>query len=462
VAIALKWRGQLPETMFFGNWLQSGSFLVGMELRFDAPALLMAGLVALLSPLAMRFSVAYMHREPGFHRFFAILLLLNGALLLLALSGNAVLAFCGWELSGVASYLLIAYAQHRGVAAFNATRAILTNRVGDLGFLLGILLAQFWVGSLEWGRIFEVTESLPEWQTGVLSCCFLLAALAKSAQLPLTPWLARAMEGPTPSSAIFYGALLVHAGIFLVLRLQPVFSLSPTAMQFMVVLGLLTALYGYFIGLTQTDQKSALIFATTAQTGLMFLEAGMGLWALAWWHLLAHGVFRFLQFLSAPSCVHLPGGPKMRALPHWLARHSWPYLLSLQRFWLEPFTDRLVLQPLQRIALDLARFDNQVLEPLFGLPIQHPTAQPWQRPGMHKAGMVDPEVIRVSGFPGALVSLLAQWSHWFEHHLVLEGVGQNLMLSGRRMAVRLNHVEDLLNQPRYLVVLILITLLAVF
>ena len=137
-----------------------------------------------------------------------------------------------------------------------------------------------------------------------IALCFAVAAFAKSAQLPFTPWLARAMEGPTPSSAVFYGAVMVHAGVYLVILLRPVFEHAPLAMAVVAIVGLMTAVYGFVVGLTQTDVKSSLIFATSGQLGLMFLECGLGFWQLAGWHLCAHAVVRGYQFLTAPSLMH--------------------------------------------------------------------------------------------------------------------------------------------------------------
>ena len=445
LAVALKLTSTLPDHIVLGRWLSSGTYRINLSFSFDALSLTMASLVAVLSVLVLRFSVNYMHRESGFHRFFLVLSLFVGAMLLLVTAGNAALTFVGWELAGVSSYLLIAYAYDRPVAAGNATRAFVTNRIGDAGFVLGIFLAFFWTGGIDWPTIMAGTAPLPEWQAGLLACAFLLAAIAKSAQVPLAPWLARAIEGPTPSSAIFYGAVMVHAGVYLVLRLESVFDQAPVVMALMAASGLLTAIYGFVCGLTQTDVKSALIFATLGQVGLMFLEAGLGFWNLALWHLCAHAVFRGYQFLTAPSLMHQIVGSPARALPERLARQHGLYLASLQRFWLEELGDRLVVTPIRRLGGDLQAFDSRIIEKAFG----EPTAD-------------DRDVTRASGLTGRLVWRLALALHWFEYRLVLGGLGQELLDAGRRLGVRLNTVEELLNRPRYLVAFILATLLTVF
>jgi len=423
--------GKLEEPIALGTWIKSGSYRIDMAFTLDRLSLAVAGLSALLAVMVLRFSVNYMHREAGFHRFFLALSLFTGAMLLLATAGNAGLCFVGWELAGLSSYLLIAYRYDRAAAAANATRAFVTNRIGDAGFVLGIALAFLWTGGIAWTDINGASARLEEWQAGLLACCFLLAATAKSGLVPLSPWLARAMEGPTPSSAIFYGAVMVHAGVYLVLRLQPLFEQSPLAMALLAGLGLSTALYGFFCGLAQTDVKSALIFATTGQVGLMFFAAGLGFWQWALWHLCCHAVFRGWQFLAAPSLMHRIAGAPARPVHPWLGRSRLLYVAALQRFWLENLGDWLVAGPAQRLACDLEAFDRQIVEPAFGL-------------------------------PGLAVRALANALHWFEEKLVLQGVGQNLVSQGRRLGVRLKHVEILLSQPRYLVVFILASLLAVF
>lgn len=455
-AIAQRLNGTLAEPLILGTWLESGRYRIRFEFGFEPLNLIMAALVATLSLMVLRFSANYMHREAGFHRFYLVLSLFVGAMQLLALGGNAALTFAGWELAGVSSYLLIAYAYDRPIAAANATRAFVTNRIGDACFVLGIFLAFTWIGAIDWPSITAETGQLSEWQAGTLAGCFLLAAVAKSAQVPLAPWLARAMEGPTPSSAIFYGALMVHAGVFLVLRLQPVFEQAPLAMNLMAVLGALTALYGFFCGLTQTDVKSALIFSTSGQVGLMFLEAGLGWWDLSLWHLCAHAVIRGYQFLTAPSLMHQILDAPPRPLPAWLARRRGLYLASLQRLWLENLGDWLVTRPVQKLAGDLNLFDLLLIQRATGMPLGDAPTIP------REPGVVDPAVIRVSGVPGALVGKLADGLHWFEDRLILRGVGSEFQRAGRRLGSRLNNFEALLNQPRYLVVFILATLLAVF
>jgi NADH:ubiquinone oxidoreductase subunit 5 (subunit L)/multisubunit Na+/H+ antiporter MnhA subunit len=465
-ALALGFRetGLISEPVVLGTWLESGDYAVKTSFAADRLSLGLSLLFSLLILMVARFSVNYLHRETGFHRFFLVLGLFAGAMQLLVLGGNAVFTFIGWELAGVCSFLLIAYAYDRPVAAGNATRAFVTNRIGDAGFALGIVLAFAWTGGVEWSQIIEAAPRLGGLEAGTLAACFLLAATAKSALFPLSPWLSRAMEGPTPSSAVFYGSVMIHAGVYLVLRLQPVFEQAPWAMALMAAVGLVTALYGYGCGLTQTDVKSALIFSATGQIGLMFLAAGLGWWGLAAWHLAAHAVLRGFQFLTAPSLMHKTLGIPIRPLPAFAARCRWLYLASLQRFWLEELGDYTVVRPTRSLAADFHGFDNRVLDRAVGLPA--PAMQglsslaEWEehRLGADYRGTGD--VRRVSGLLGLLVHGCASALHWFEERLVLKGVGRDLIAAGRRIGPHLNRVETALTRPRYLVLFVIVTLLA--
>ena len=176
--------------------------------------------------------------------------------------------------------------------------------IGDAGFILGIGASYLYAHTVDWGSLNSVAERLTTPTATVIALCFAVAAFAKSVQLPFTPWLGRAMEGPTPSSAVFYGAVMVHSGVYLVILLEPIFERAPAVMLLMVIVGLITAIYSFVVGLTQTDVKSSLCFATSGQLGLMFLECGLGLWQLASWHLCAHAIVRGYQVLTAPSLMH--------------------------------------------------------------------------------------------------------------------------------------------------------------
>lgn len=460
-AMACKAFTPWQDHIHLGTWLESGTYRININFILDWLGLTMAALVAGLSTLTLRFSAAYMHRESGFHRFFLIVSLFAGSMLLLATAGNAGLAFVGWELAGLSSYLLIAYNFERPTATANATRVFVTNRVGDAGFLLGIALTFFWTGSIDWAKLTGQAHLLQEWQANVLACCFLLAALAKSAQLPFTPWLSRAMEGPTPSSALFYSAVMVHAGVYLVLRLQPLFEQAPLAMASMAGLGVLTASYGYYCGLAQTDVKSALIQATSGQVGLMFFAAGLGYWRLALVHLCAHALLRSYQFFTAPALMHHIAGVPPRPLPRWLAHRPDLYLAALQRLWLEAATDWVLVKPVQRLAADMESFDQQIIQPAFGLPNPAP-AKTVGKDRENPEPACLPEIPHAEGWAGLTVGALSNVSNWLEAKLLWQGASPSWALRSRNLGRHLNQLETLFTHPRYLVVLILATLLAVF
>ena len=272
---------------------------------------------------------------------------------------------------------------------------------------------------------------------------FVVAALAKSAQVPFAPWIARALEGPTPSSAIFYGSLMVHAGVFLLIRIEPLLNQAPALMGLLVLLGMVSALYGWLAGLTQTDVKSALTFATTTQVGLMFLWCGLGWSDLAAWHLALHASWRAYQFLLAPSYMHLLDGPT-RPVPAWLGRRRRLYAAALQRFWLEPAADWLLVRPTRGLGRDVNAIDEQVVDRLIG------------RAETGRAASAD-EVARGYGALGRGLESLSRGLARFEASLLMEGGGGRLGQLLKRVGDYLQAIETLLERPRYLLLLVMVT-----
>jgi F0F1-type ATP synthase membrane subunit c/vacuolar-type H+-ATPase subunit K len=404
-----------------------------------------------------------MHREPGFHRFFMVMSLFIGSMQLLALGGNVAITFLGWELAGVCSYLLIAYAHDRPVAADNATRVFITTRIGDAAFILGLVLSFLWAHDLEWPALIRSMATLDTLHPTALTLCFLVAAMAKSAQIPFTPWIGRALEGPTPASGVFYGSLLVHAGVFLILKLQPLIEPLPGIMLLLAVIGAGTALYGYFCGLTQFDVRSALMFSTVAQIGLMFLACGLGWWTVATVHLFCHAIVQLHQFLNAPSLMHRTLGQPMRPVMGRVARRRSLHVASLRRLWLEPLLARWSVQPVDRLAADLCRFDRNVIEKAVGLPVPTVSAlsslAAWEEHRLAADTGPGPDQREVSGLLGYLAHHFAAGLHWFEEKLVLQGVGNDLRRAGRRVGYSLAAFEQVLRKPRYLLLIVLITLL---
>ncbi|MGD2074892.1 MAG: proton-conducting transporter membrane subunit [Gammaproteobacteria bacterium] len=458
--------GELPGQLQLGAWLSSGQYRIELSFLLDALGLAMSHLVVLLTLLTLRFSVNYLHREAGYQRFFMIMSLFGGAMLLLVMAGNAVLTFVGWELAGLSSYLLIGYAFERPMATANATRAFITNRIGDAGFLLAVILSLLWVESVEWTQVLGCIRNIDMLSAQMIAGGFLLAALAKSAQLPFSPWIARALEGPTPSSALFYGAVMVHAGVFLVIRLQPLLEQMPQLMWLVALLGALTALYGFVAGLVQTDVKSALMFSTTAQVGLMFLACGLGWFELAAWHLALHAVWRAYHFLSAPGLMHLMSR-RTRPVPRWLQRQRWLYTAAVQRFWIEHLSDSLLVKPTLALARDTQAFDQQVVNRMVGLPgsvgAVSSLAQ-WERQRHIHSMQLDGDsgdVGKGQGAAGKLMEWIATGMQWFEEHLVLLSGEQGLQRLILRIGEVLKRVDELLSRPRYLLLMLVITFVVI-
>ena len=456
--------GNSPGAIHIAQWFKSGDYVVNLSFYLDAFALVMMTLVAFVSVLMIRFSVNYMHREQGYQRFLMIMSMFMGAMLLIVMAGNVVLTFTGWELAGVSSYLLIAYAYDRPVATQNATRVFITNRIGDAGFILAIFLSFNLLMTLEWQDINNATTLTPL-GSNILAMAFILAAITKSAQVPFAPWISRALEGPTPSSAIFYGSLMVHAGIYLMIRIQPVLEQSPVSMGVLIVIGLLTVAYGFFCNLVQTDVKSNLIFSTTTQVGLMFFSCGMGWFELASWHLVVHAIWRAYQFLHAPAIMHLMDR-KTRPVHPLLKRQSWLYTASLQRFWLDHLADWLLVRPVKSIAHDTDRFDELIVNRLVGLPEQTTAITSivdWEeKKSTASADESDKkQVTRAHGVAGKIMEGLADMLYWFEEHLVLKGSGDGLLKLLRLIGRYLLQIEVLLSHPRYLILLIMATFVVI-
>ncbi|MEY3289772.1 MAG: hypothetical protein RLZZ419_2014 [Pseudomonadota bacterium] len=459
--------GKNAGALNIGQWLDSDTLHIPVNFITTGFNTVLVALFSLLLVIIMRFSINYMHRESGFHRFFFILSLFASGMLLLVLSGNAVGTFFGWEIAGLCSYLLIAYAYNRPIAAINATRVFITNRIGDAGFILGTGLSYAWTESINWNDLNAASVQMSTSEATGIALCFAVAAFAKSAQLPFTPWLARALEGPTPSSAVFYGAVMVHAGVYLVCLLKPVFEQAPFAMAVLAIVGCTTAIYSFIVGLTQTDIKSSLVFATSGQLGLMFMECGLGFWELAVWHLCTHAIVRGYLFLTAQSLMHnVPGNPTRPVTPA-IAGLRWAYIASIQRFWLDQITDWTLVRPIRRLAHDLNYFDDHIIDQIMGVPA--PTirtissiAQLEEKIlGARLDNEID-EFAQGSGLAGKLTEWFATLMHWFEDHFVLRSIGKDNNRYGRKLGYAANKFEQLILRPRYLVLFVFITLLVVF
>ena len=448
------------KTFVLGEWLSSGIIHININFLLDYKSLIMATLIGFITLIVTRFSVNYLHREAGFQRFFMMISVFNAAMFLIVLSGNAVLTFIGWEMAGVSSYLLIAYSWHRDVATGNATRAFVTNRIGDVGFVLGIVFSFFWLGSVDWQNMaFMVTSKV---HIGIILLGFMTAAFAKSAQIPFSAWITRALEGPTPSSAVFYGSIMVHSGVYLLIRIEPLLTQVPALMVFIILIGGITVAYAYIVGLVQTDVKSSFMFSTLAQVGLMMIWVGLGWFDLALGHIVVHAIWRAYQFLHAPSFmqqVERPAPP----VPNWLNQKTWLYTAALQRFWLDGISDWLLTKPTQKIANEIQVFDEQVVDRITGIPSHSnmlSTLSHWEAQ-QQGSFTVKNEIGVGRGLFGKTLELFASASHFLEDRLILKGSGEGLMNGMNYIGKYLELVDKLLTQPRYVLVLIMATFVVV-
>ncbi len=345
----------------YGDWLRLHDMRIPALLQLDPLSITLAVFAAVLTVLVARFSRTYLHRDPGFTRFFTLLGLFATGTQLVALAGGLELFFAGWEIIGVSSAFFIGYFNERAEPVRSSLRAFATYRFADAGLLIGTVVTFELLGSARFAA-FDQVGTLPAVQSTTLALLFLLSAMGKSAQLPFSGWLPRAMEGPTPSSALFYGAVSIHAGLFLLLRVWPVLAVAPVARGIAVVVGLGTALYAAAVVRVHTDAKGALAHATLAQVGLILAEIGMGWTTLALTHLVCHAFLRLGQFLKAPNMIHdshrlghaahHPGGLAVRAP----ALADRLYAAALHRWRLDDVMDAMIA-PVLAAATRLARGD---------------------------------------------------------------------------------------------------------
>ncbi|MEW6543410.1 MAG: NADH-quinone oxidoreductase subunit L [Nitrospirota bacterium] len=300
------------------TWLTSGDLRIGIGLSIDRLTAAMLLLVTTVSGLVHVYTIGYMHGEKGYARFFAYIALFSFSMLMLVMADNFLQLFVFWEAVGLCSYLLIGHWYERKSACDAATKAFVVNRVGDFGFILGVLLVFYSFGSLEYRHVFAQAPDLVgdmtnllnpmggEWEVSTLTLiCLLLflGAVGKSAQVPLHVWLPDAMEGPTPISALIHAATMVTAGVFMVARLAPLYSLSPAAMDAVAVVGAATMVLGATIALTQFDIKRVVAYSTVSQLGYMVMACGLGAYTAGIYHLLTHGAFKALLFLGCGSVI---------------------------------------------------------------------------------------------------------------------------------------------------------------
>ncbi len=287
------------------QWIVAGQFKAAFGVKIDPLSAIMMLVVTGVGFLIHLYSIGYMHGDPGVGRYFAYLNLFVFAMLLLVMGNNLLLLFLGWEGVGLCSYLLIGFWYHKPSAAKAGLKAFIVNRIGDVGFLIGMFLIFSTIGSLAYADIEANVARLVN--AGVLTtACLLLfvGATGKSAQFPLYVWLPDAMEGPTPVSALIHAATMVTAGVYMVARFNFLFSQSATAMAVVTIVGTFTALFAATMALVNNDIKRVLAYSTISQLGYMFIGVGVGAYAAGIFHLMTHAFFKALLFLGAGSVMH--------------------------------------------------------------------------------------------------------------------------------------------------------------
>lgn len=288
------------------SWIPVGQLQVDLGLQIDQLSVCFVLLISGVGSLIHIYSVAYMAEDPDRRRFFGYLNLFLASMLLLVVADNYVVLYVGWEGVGLASYLLIGFWYHKPTAATAAKKAFVMNRVGDAGLALGMFLMFSTFGTLSYAGVFAGAPAAGRGALTAMGLLLLLGACAKSAQVPLQAWLGDAMEGPTPVSALIHAATMVTAGVYLIVRSNPLYNLSPDAQLAVVVVGAVTLLLGAFIGCAKDDIKRALAASTMSQIGYMVLAAGLGPagYAFAIMHLLTHGFFKAGLFLGSGAVIH--------------------------------------------------------------------------------------------------------------------------------------------------------------
>ncbi|WP_132961331.1 NADH-quinone oxidoreductase subunit L [Tepidimonas ignava] len=297
------------------EWMVIGGLKMEIGFLVDGLTAMMMCVVTFVSLMVHIYTIGYMEDDPGYNRFFAYISLFTFSMLMLVMSNNLLQLFFGWEAVGLVSYLLIGFWFNKPTAIFANMKAFLVNRVGDFGFILGIGLLAAYTGTLNYNEIFDKAPQLagiefPWYVLGqdvmlvtVIGICLFIGAMGKSAQFPLHVWLPDSMEGPTPISALIHAATMVTAGIFMVARMSPIYELSDAALNFILVIGAITAFFMGLLGIIQNDIKRVVAYSTLSQLGYMTVALGASAYSVAVFHLMTHAFFKALLFLAAGSVI---------------------------------------------------------------------------------------------------------------------------------------------------------------
>jgi NADH-quinone oxidoreductase subunit L len=293
------------------EWMVIGGLKMEIGFLVDGLTAMMMCVVTFVSLMVHLYTIGYMEEDEGYNRFFAYISLFTFSMLMLVMSNNMLQLFFGWEAVGLVSYLLIGFWYNKPTAIFANMKAFLVNRVGDFGFIMGIGLIAAYTGSFNYTEVFAKASELAklgfpgtDWMLITVICiCLFIGAMGKSAQFPLHVWLPDSMEGPTPISALIHAATMVTAGIFMVARMSPLYELSDTALNFILIIGAITALFMGFMGIIQNDIKRVVAYSTLSQLGYMTVALGASAYSVAVFHLMTHAFFKALLFLGAGSVI---------------------------------------------------------------------------------------------------------------------------------------------------------------
>jgi NAD(P)H-quinone oxidoreductase subunit 5 len=353
----------------YGAWSSSHEGGIEIEFLVDRLSLGFAALSAAIAGIVSAFSNRYLHREPGYNRYFVLFSMFVTGMLLVALAGNVTVLFIGWELVGLSSALLVGFFHERPAPVANAMRVLSIYRISDAAMLSAAVLLRHVAGTDSLSLLFGSTDaastaSLTGTNATIIALLLIVAVAGKSALLPFSSWLPRAMEGPTPSSAVYYGSLSIHAGCFLLLRSAPLLEQATAARILAGALGAMTAIFAGITTRVQSDVKSSLGYASLTQVGIIVVEIAIGWYSMAFIHLAGHACFRLLQFLSAPNVLHdlhgmepARGDGPSRATGSDRVRRLL-FLVALERGFLDSILDRVVVEPFMRLARRLTRLDQ--------------------------------------------------------------------------------------------------------
>jgi formate hydrogenlyase subunit 3/multisubunit Na+/H+ antiporter MnhD subunit len=450
VAAALAFGAALargPHDVVLGNWIRSGDWVVDVALRVDVFGALFAGFALVVTGAVGWFAGPYMHRETGFLRMYALLALFGGAMALLGLAGNVPLLFAAWEVGGLCSALLIGFYPERPSSPRAGVRAILTNRVGDIALI--VAMAAMWSAT---GTVaLSGLEALSGGAASLVVGGVLVAAAAKSGQLPFTSWVGRAVEGPTPTSALFYGSVMLAAGLALAARFADAFPAAPIHWA-AVPIGLSTALYATLVAMAQADAKNGLVYRAVAGMGVGFALVGLGMPGVGLIVGLASGALRTAQMLLAPSMLAIRTLRPLQPLGGPFAARPALQVAASDRFWIEESTDRVGAAVLSA-ARSAERVERRVFERAAGSAAlavdvlgaraaQGDRAYVWSADGGRRT--------TGRGVVGRLAEGLATTSIRVEQKVVDEWVGNRLPGLSHQAGGWLDKVERVLQSPLWL------------